>query len=93
MVLVETAVLATTFGLAGALIGAGVVRWLHHAGIPAWRDELYFFFSGPVLRPELTAGGFFLALLVTLVVSVLAVIFPTVMATRIAPVTAMQENQ
>lgn len=93
MVLVETAVLAITFGLAGALIGAGVVQWLHHAGIPAWRDELYFFFSGPVLRPELTVGGFFLALLVTLVVSVLAVIFPTVMATRIAPVTAMQENQ
>lgn len=93
MVLVETAVLALTFGLAGALIGAGVVQWLHAAGIPAWRDELYFFFSGPVLRPELTAGGFLLALAVTLVVSVLAVIFPTVMATRIAPVTAMQENQ
>jgi ABC-type lipoprotein release transport system permease subunit len=92
MVLVETSVLALTFGLLGALTGAGVVKYLHHAGIPAWRDELYFFFSGPVLRPELTATGFFLALGVTLVVSLLAVIFPTVLATRIAPVTAMQET-
>ncbi|MEW5737926.1 MAG: ABC transporter permease [Myxococcota bacterium] len=92
MVLTETAVLALTFGLVGALIGAGTVKLLHHFGIPAVRDELYFFFSGPVLRPELTAGGFFLALVVTLVVSVLAVIFPTVLATRVAPVTAMQET-
>jgi ABC-type antimicrobial peptide transport system permease subunit len=92
MVLVETAVLALTFGLAGALLGAGVVKWLHVTGIPAWRDELYFFFSGPVLRPELTAGGFLLALGVTLVVSLLAVIFPTVLATRVAPVIAMQET-
>jgi ABC-type lipoprotein release transport system permease subunit len=92
MVLIETAVLALTFGLAGALIGAGVVQWLHATGIPAWRDELYFFFSGPVLRPQLTASGLLLALAVTLVVSLLAVIFPTVMATRIAPVTAMQEG-
>lgn len=92
MVLVETAVLALTFGLAGSLIGAGVVKYLHATGIPAWRDELYFFFSGPVLRPELTAGGLVLALVVTLVVSLLAVIFPTVLATRVAPVTAMQET-
>ncbi|MCC6335818.1 MAG: FtsX-like permease family protein [Myxococcales bacterium] len=92
MVLTETAVLALVFGLLGALIGAGVVEWLHASGIPAFRDELYFFFSGPVLRPELTAGGFVLALVVTLVVSVLAVIFPTILATRVAPVTAMQET-
>jgi hypothetical protein len=92
MVLTETAVLALTFGLAGALAGAGVVKWLHDTGVPAFKDELYFFFSGPVLRPELTVGGVFFALALTLVVSVLAVIFPTVLATRVAPVTAMQET-
>jgi ABC-type lipoprotein release transport system permease subunit len=90
MVLVETAVLALVFGLLGALIGAAVVQYLHATGIPAFRDELYFFFSGPVLRPELSAGGFLLSIVVTLVVSVLAVAFPTFLATRIAPVTAMQ---
>jgi len=92
MVLVETAVLALTFGLAGALTGALVVKYLHATGIPAWRDELYFFFSGPVLRPELTVTGFVTALVVTLAVSLVAVVFPTVLATRIAPVTAMQET-
>lgn len=90
MVLSETVVLALAFGLAGAGVGAAIVTYLHHAGIPAFRDELYFFFSGPVLRPELTAGELVLSVAVTLVVSVLAVLFPTALATRIAPVTAMQ---
>jgi ABC-type antimicrobial peptide transport system permease subunit len=90
MVFIETVVLALLFGGAGAGVGAAVVAWLHATGIPAFRDELYFFFSGPVLRPELTAGGLVLAVAVTLVVSVLAVLFPTWLATRVAPVTAMQ---
>jgi ABC-type antimicrobial peptide transport system permease subunit len=90
MVLLETAVLALVFGLVGAGLGALVVQYLHATGIPAFRDELYFFFSGPVLRPELSLGGFALSVVVTLVVSLLAVIFPTVLAMRIAPVTAMQ---
>jgi ABC-type antimicrobial peptide transport system permease subunit len=93
MVLVETLVLATSFGLAGAGVGALLVQWLHVRGIPAFRDELYFFFSGPVLRPELTAAGLLLALVVTVVVSVLAVLFPTYLATRVAPVTAMQSGE
>ncbi len=93
MVLIETTVLALVFGLLGALIGAGVVQYLHATGIPAFRDELYFFFSGPVLRPELTLGGFVLAIVVTLVVSVLAVLFPTFLATRVAPITAMQATE
>lgn len=92
MVLTETAVLGLVFGLLGALVGAGVVLWLHSAGIPAWRDELYFFFSGPVLRPELTGDGVLLAVAVTMAVSLLAVVFPTVLATRVSPVTAMQEK-
>lgn len=93
MVLVETMVLAFTFGAAGAAVGSGVVKWLHVRGIPAFRDELYFFFSGPVLRPELTAGGLVLAVVVTMVVSLLAVIFPTWLATRVAPVTAMAPTE
>lgn len=93
MVLMETVMLALTFGAVGALVGAGVVKWLHVRGIPAFRDELYFFFSGPVLRPELTVSGMVLAVVVTLVVSVLAVLFPLVLATRIAPITAMQSSE
>lgn len=93
MVLVETLVLALVFGLLGAGVGAGIVKWIAWRGIPAFRDELYFFFSGPVLRPELSAGGMVFALVVTTVVSVLAVIFPTYLATRVKPVTAMQATE
>ena len=93
MVTIETVVLALTFGSVGAMVGALAVRWLHATGIPAFRDELYFFFSGPVLRPELTAGGVVLSLVVVTVVSVLSIIFPLVLATRVAPITAMQSQE
>ena len=93
MVLMETALLALSFGALGALLGSLTVKYLHLRGIPAFRDELYFFFSGPVLRPELTAWGIGLAVVVTLVVSLLAVLFPLVLATRIAPITAMQSSE
>jgi ABC-type lipoprotein release transport system permease subunit len=93
MILAETVMLALSFGLAGAALGAGVVKYLHYRGIPAFRDELYFFFSGPVFRPELTLSGMVLAVIVTVVVSILAVIFPVVLATRVAPITAMQSSE
>lgn len=93
MVLAETVMLALSFGSLGALLGAAVVGWLHARGIPAFRDELYFFFSGPVLRPELTPSGLVLAVVVTLVVSVLAVLIPLFMATRIQPIVAMSASE
>lgn len=93
IVLMETAMLALCFGTLGALLGSLMVGLLHWRGIPAFRDELYFFFSGPVLRPELTGAGIGLAVVVTLVVSLLAVLLPLVLATRIAPITAMQSSE
>lgn len=93
MVMMETVMLALSFGVLGAGLGSLVVKYLHDTGIPAFRDELYFFFSGPVLRPELTAAGIVLAVVVTLVVSVIAVIFPLVLATRIQPIVAMQSSE
>ena len=93
MVLVETLVLAVVFGLLGVGLGTGVVLWLHASGIPAFRDELYFFFSGPVLRPEVTGLSVLVALGSTLVVSLLAVLFPLFLATRVSPLTAMQSAE
>ena len=93
MVMTETVMLALSFGAVGALVGSLFVKFLHDRGIPAFRDELYFFFSGPVLRPELTPGGIVLAVVVTLIVSVVAVIFPLVLATRIQPIVAMQASE
>ncbi len=93
MVTAETVVLALVFGALGAAVGAVVVQYLHATGIPAFRDELYFFFSGPVLRPELTVAGVVSSIAVTLVVGVVAVIFPLYLATRVSPIVAMQSQE
>jgi ABC-type lipoprotein release transport system permease subunit len=93
MVMMETVMLALSFGALGAVVGSLVVKFLNVRGIPAFRDELYFFFSGPVLRPELTGSGIVMAIFVTLIVSVIAVIFPLVLATRIQPIVAMQASE
>lgn len=93
MVMMETVMLALSFGALGAAVGSLAVKYLHDTGIPAFKDELYFFFSGPVLRPELTGSGIVLAIIVTLIVSVIAVIFPLVLATRIQPIVAMQASE
>ncbi len=93
LVMSETVMLALSFGGVGALIGAGIVKYLWVRGIPAFKDELYFFFSGPVLRPELTIETVALSLFVTLGVSLVAVIVPVVMAIRVAPITAMQASE
>ncbi len=93
MVMMETVMLALSFGALGAVVGSLAVKYLHDTGIPAFRDELYFFFSGPVLRPELTPSGIVLAIAATLIVSVISVIFPLVLATRIQPIIAMQASE
>ena len=75
------------------VVTALLIHLLTNGRYGYFRDELYFFFSGPVLRPELTPGGIVLAIFVTLIVSVIAVIFPLVLATRIQPIVAMQASE
>ncbi len=93
MVITETVVLTLVFGMLGAMVGAGVVVWLHASGIPAFRDELYFFFSGPALRPDLDVANIVFSVATTLFVSLLAVLVPVFLAVRVAPVTAMQASE
>lgn len=93
MVLAETLMLALVFGAVGVALGSAAVSWMHSAGIPAFRDELYFFFSGPVLRPVVTPGAVALSLFATLLVSLIAVVFPVFLVTRISPLAAMQASE
>lgn len=90
MILVETAVLGAAFGLAGLLLGGGVMQLLGRSGIAAPNDQLYFFFSGPRLYPVATADNYLTGLAVVLVVSALSTLYPAFLATRVSPVTAMQ---
>ena len=68
--------------------------WLLRArgGIPATNEQLYFFYSGPSLVPQLGAGSLAVSLAVVFLVSVLSGIYPAVIATRVSPLEAMQSD-
>ncbi len=94
MLLLETSAVGLAFGALGALLGAGVV-WLIRArgGIPATNDQLYFFYSGPSLVPELGAVSLVVSLAIVIVVSVLSGLYPALIASRVTPVEAMQSDE
>jgi ABC-type lipoprotein release transport system permease subunit len=90
MLLVEIATVGVLFGLAGALLGGGVVALIRAAGgIPATTDMLYFVFSGPALFPKLYASSVVGSLVVVLLVSILSALYPALLAMRVTPVEAM----
>jgi hypothetical protein len=94
MLLLETTVLGIVFGAIGAALGA-VVVWIVRAagGIPATNEQLYFFYSGPSLRPYLGAPSLAVSLGIVMLVSVLSGIYPALIATRVSPLEAMQSDE
>ena len=78
------------FGVAGALLGSGIVLWLGSSGIPAFHDVLYFLFAGPSLQPVLYVSHVVMAFGVVFVVALLSTLYPAWLATRITPVSAMR---
>jgi ABC-type antimicrobial peptide transport system permease subunit len=93
MVLLETTVLGLVFGAAGALLGTLAVKGLGVAGIPAFHDSLYFFFSGPRLFPTLQASNIITALVIVVGVSAFSTFYPAFLATRVSPLQAMQTDE
>src|SRR5499427_564120 len=93
LVLTEIIVLGLVFGGAGAALGTGVVKWLGRVGIAARNDWFYFFFSGPRLHPWLTAANLIAAFVIVLLVSAISTLYPAFLATRVAPVRAMQAEE
>ncbi|HEX9291731.1 MAG TPA: FtsX-like permease family protein [Anaeromyxobacteraceae bacterium] len=94
MLLLETAAVGLAFGAAGAAVGAGVV-WLIRVrgGIPATSDQLYFFYSGPSLVPQLGTASLVVSLAIVIVVSILSGLYPALIATRVTPLEAMQTDE
>jgi ABC-type lipoprotein release transport system permease subunit len=93
LVLTEIVLLGLLFGATGALIGSGVVKLLGIVGIAAPNDWFYFFFSGPRLHPWLSASNLIAAFVIVLVVSAISTLYPAFLATRVAPVRAMQTEE
>ena len=93
MLLVEIGAIGLLFGLAGALLGGGVVAAIRAAGgIPATTDLLYFVFAGPSLMPRMGALALGLSLVIVLSVSVLSALYPAVIAMKVSPVEAMSTD-
>ncbi len=90
MLLVEIVAVSVVFGLAGALLGGGVVAlWRALGGIPATTDLLFFLFSGPALLPRLGGAGVAASLFLVLGVAILSALYPAWIAMRVSPVEAM----
>lgn len=89
LIVSETLILSAASGLAGAAAGAGVVGLLSIRGIPAGNFLLRVMFGGPVLRPVLSAAAVGLCLLAVLAIGAAASWYPTKVALRVNPATAM----
>jgi len=89
LIVSETLILSAASGLAGAAAGAGVVGLLSVRGIPAGNFLLRVMFGGPVLRPVLSAAAVGLCLLAVLAIGAAASWYPTKVALRVNPATAM----
>jgi ABC-type lipoprotein release transport system permease subunit len=93
MIVFETVVLGTVFGGLGLIIGSALVMWAGSSGIPAFTEELYFFFAGPRWFPEVSVRQVIAAYVIVLVVSLASTLYPALIATRIAPVEAMASDE
>ena len=93
MVVFESGVLGVLAGGIGATAAVALVLWLGETGIPAPADLLQVVFGGPRLYPTVTVGNVIAGLVVTLIVGVLATLYPARLATRVQPVVAMQGKE
>ena len=84
-------------GLVSALVGSGVavlfLDWLHRVGVPADNDFLSILFGGKAMFPEWHPVHLGLGIGLVLAVSFLATIYPALLASRVAPVVALQGKE
>ncbi|MEZ4465909.1 MAG: FtsX-like permease family protein [bacterium] len=85
----ESLVLSLVAGTVGALAGGALVLWIQHVGLPATDEFTTFLYSGPDLRPTLTAFHLLGAVGNVAFVGFLATLYPAAVAARIPPVEAM----
>ena len=93
MFLVESVVLGAVFGAMGVGLGVAVVQWLGKVGIAAPNDTMVFIFGGPRLYPSMDPSHIAFALGLVISVTIISTIYPTMLATRITPLEAMQPKE
>ncbi len=84
-------------GVAASLFGAGLawalVGWLGKVGVPAGNDFLSVLFGGKALYPSMAPEHAILGMVLVLVVSFAATLYPAVLAARVPPIVALQGKE
>ena len=93
MLILETMMLGALAGALGVALAVALLEVLGQVGLPANNEALELLFGGSHLYPRWDAEHVLWALAVVAVVSVLAVLYPARLATRIQPVVAMQSGE
>lgn len=91
--MLETLVLGILAGLLGGVTGALIIELCGYYGIPASNEIVRFIFAGPYLYPHVSLWNIVFAGVVIFLVSVIATLYPAVIATRIQPVVAMRGRE
>jgi ABC-type lipoprotein release transport system permease subunit len=93
MYMLETTVLAVVAVVAGSAVAAGLIAVLGRVGLRAPADLVVIMFGGRWLYPTVEPLSFGIALVIIGIVSLVATFYPALLATRIAPIVAMQRRE
>lgn len=88
----ETAVLSAVFGGGGIIAGAAATVILTAMQIRTGNEILELAFGGDVFRPLVTAGDLAVCIIMVVLVTLLAVIYPVHIARRITPLDAIARD-
>lgn len=93
MYMLETLVLTVVSVSIGCAVGTALVLIASKTGLRAPADLLVIMFGGRWLYPTVEPAAFAISLIVIGVVSLAATFYPALIATRIAPIVAMQRRE
>lgn len=92
MFLIETACLALLFGGAGIVLGSFAVPVLKAMRITAENNILQLLFGGKIFSPYLGPGDIFVGIAELALVTIMASIYPIIVARRITPLDAISRD-
>ncbi len=94
LILAETSLLSSLFGLFGIFMGLMVVIFFHYFGVPAGTSKIFLFlFSGPRLYLSIEMVYVLAVLVLIVFVSLLSSYYPARKAASVPPITAMQKGE
>ncbi len=89
----ETLVVSVAAALVGSGAAALLVSWLGTSGIPAGVDMFSILFGGPFLYPSIGLAEVGLGVGLVSAVSVLATLYPAILAAGVPPIVALQSKE